>query len=355
MKQQLQQEFKPQSQKISVAISQTPLNELNLRQLDHHLKSLARQERQVLCQVIKTIQEISARRSYLDLGYPNLYTYLVEGVGYSSGSAHRRIDAARLMHEIPELAGKIESGDLKLTQVSLIQKATRQIFNETATKVCTEQKREILNKICKQSFQKSEQEVARYFDRPVLEFTKQSTQSDGSVRLELTLSQEVYENIQKAQALVSHAVPSKDLVQFLKYVSSKIIQQKTKVRVSAQKVAQRPDAPASFSTLEPTDSFSIQEPILRSCARKPKIKLDGRRPFTARQRKLILAQKPTCEHVDPVSHLKCNSTWFLQIDHKHSQWAGGVSQLSNAQVLCAAHNRQKYRKEAGLRWKSSHR
>ncbi|MBK7961713.1 MAG: hypothetical protein IPK04_11270 [Bdellovibrionales bacterium] len=47
-----------------------------------------------------------------------MFDYLVKEIGYTPASAQRRIDAARMMQQVPELGNKIENGTLKLTQVS---------------------------------------------------------------------------------------------------------------------------------------------------------------------------------------------------------------------------------------------
>src|SRR5690606_26061176 len=88
-------------------------------------KKLAQAERELLVEIIRVIQECDARRIYLELGYPNLFTYMVQGLGYSAGAAQRRIDAARLSREIPEVSAKLESGEMTLSHVSMIQKASR--------------------------------------------------------------------------------------------------------------------------------------------------------------------------------------------------------------------------------------
>lgn len=43
-----------------------------LDQLDQRIRSLARQERELLCEIIKDIQEIYRCKGFLDLGYPSL-------------------------------------------------------------------------------------------------------------------------------------------------------------------------------------------------------------------------------------------------------------------------------------------
>jgi len=198
-------------------------------QLDQRIKTLAQKERDLLHEVLLTIKEIDSRRTYLELGFGSLFEYLVQGVGYSEGSAQRRIDAARLLKEIPEIAEKIQSGQIKLNQISLVQKAAREVFKTQAVKVSSQDKIELLNKLESKSHLETQKEVASFFDLPVLEQTKQKAQSDESVRFEFTLSKEAFEKLKLAQELLSHAVPTQDLATFLEHLCDKVINQKTSV------------------------------------------------------------------------------------------------------------------------------
>ena len=83
------------------------LKSLSQQELDVRMKTLASQERALLHEVLLTIQEIDQRKSYLERGFAHLFLYLVEGVGYSAGSAQRRIDGARLLKELPLLGEKL--------------------------------------------------------------------------------------------------------------------------------------------------------------------------------------------------------------------------------------------------------
>ncbi len=66
-------------------------------------------------------------------------------------------------------------------------------------------------------------------------------------------------------------------------------------------------------------------------------------------KKKILSRHSSCQYRAPKSDKLCGSTWFLQIDHKHSRWAGGNNELNNATVLCSRHNNLKYRNEAQIK------
>src|SRR6478672_4085588 len=156
------------------------LEKLSNEELDDKLKSLVRQEREILSEILEHICEIDRRKFYLKMAYSSLFDYLTRHLGYSAGSAQRRIDAARLLREVPELSQKLESGTLNLSQVSLVQKAVR-------LKKATVSKREILESLENKSFSQSQVIVAQAFDLDIKEPTKITAQKDESVRLEITL------------------------------------------------------------------------------------------------------------------------------------------------------------------------
>ena len=188
------------------------LKTLNRTELDLYLKSLVKRERVILHSILETIREIDSRRMYLEMGFSSLFDYLTIAVGYSNASAQRRIDAARLLAEIPQLGEKIQSGELKLNQISMVQKAARDVAKLKHQKVTSTEKAILLDTIASQTVQQTQKEIASFFDIPVAQFTTQKVQADESVRIELTLPKEVYEKLQRAQALLSSAVPTKDVV-----------------------------------------------------------------------------------------------------------------------------------------------
>lgn len=338
----------------------------HLAQLDQRIKSLAGQERELLCEIIKNIQEMNLCKGYLELGYPSLFAYLHEGVGYSEGSAHRRIEAARLVAEIPEMLGDIKSGDLKLTQVVLVQQAAREKLKTSSLPVTGIEKKQILQQITQQTFKKSQQQVAAFFELPIKEQTKETIQADDSVRLEITIPRQLFEDMKHAQALMSHSVPASDWVEYLQFVTDAYLKRQSKIRNLKSKQKQAPSLEEEYSDAQNKVVAGIQsgkKPTSQTITKKSPQVLNENltstletenpipilaKPFSTRQRKILLNSTPVCQYRDPVSGRQCRSPWFLQIDHKHSRWAGGVTTLQNAQVFCGAHNRHKYAKEARL-------
>lgn len=300
------------------------LRQMNRAELDLHLKNLVKKERDILHEILETIREIDSRRMYLEIGYSSLFDYLTQAVGYSNASAQRRVDAARLLAEIPQLSEKIQSGEIRLNQISMVQKAARDVAKQANKKVTTEEKIALLESIVNQSVQETQKEIATFFDIPVEQFTKQKIQADESVRFELTLSKEIFEKLQRAQALVSGAVPEKDLVRFIEFVSDKIIQQKTSSRNESREKAVSKKGDQTRVAI-PAKSFSIPS-----------------------WKKIAHGKQNCCQYKDPITGKVCNSKWFLQVDHKQPQWAFGSNESQNLQILCGGHNRLKYRKEVGI-------
>ena len=101
------------------------LSQLKNNELHSSLQNRVAEERKLTHQILLLIVEIDQRKLYLPMACSSLFDYLVKLIGYTPASAQRRIDAARMMLQVPELGGKIEDGSLKLTQVSQVQQALR--------------------------------------------------------------------------------------------------------------------------------------------------------------------------------------------------------------------------------------
>lgn len=315
---------------------------LKIQELDQKIKSLAAKERELLIEILEVIKEIDSRKMYLDLGYPNLFEYLTKGVGYSAGSAQRRIDAARLLQEEPKLADKIQSGALHLHQISLVQRAARQVSKERNISVTSKEKTKLLLHLENKNQREAEKEVASFFDLPLQQEQKIKAQKDESVRVELTLSKDLFEKIQQAQALLSHAVNGNNLIDYLEYVTERVIKQKTQVRTKA--IAKSPKI-ANSKTQTYFSDHCTKKTSSTAIVAVTQIKSNR---FSAQVKKQTFNLQKFCQYKDPRTGKQCQSHWFLQVDHKHSKWAGGNSSSENAQLLCVGHNRRKYSKEIGM-------
>ncbi len=307
------------------------LNNLTNQKLDEHLKSLVTSEREILSDILVHIKEVDRRKLFLVFGFGSLFEYLTKSVGYANGCAQRRIDAARLSLDVPDVILKIESGELNLSQMTLVQKAIRQVQSKSGAKVNSAVKEKLVCDIATKSFSESEVIVAQTFNLELKESTTTRHQRDESVRLEVTLSKAQWEKMLKMRELLSHSLPDGSWDQVLEYVSDRVIRQKDKSRMPA-KTQQKSSSPQ-------TGQSKKSRPIKSRY---------GRKPIPIAIQRQIFQQSRCCQFENKSTGQKCGSRWQLSIDHIKPIWAGGGNEPDNLRVLCANHNREVYKWQSGI-------
>jgi hypothetical protein len=329
--------------------------------LDQKIQSLVQREREALEELVVELFHLDAVRGFEQFGHNNLFNYLTKRIGYSAGTAQRRIDACRLLKDVPELGAKIGSGALDLHHLTTVSKAIRQVGK--TRKISVKEKREVLMQIEKCSEASTQQKVASFFDLEVITQTKRSVQKDSSVRYEISVTSKVAEMIEQAQALVSHAVPTKNLADYLEYVSARIIKEKSQpARANVKKCAIRAN-PAESSTamvaignskanqkVELNNSTAIMAVKVASPVGEPIEKPIGK-PINKQTLAPPTTANPIPKHLHrEVRHaqpecVNCGTRWFPQTDHRMAKWSGGTNERENLQTLCGPCNRAKYRRE----------
>ncbi|MDE0151345.1 MAG: HNH endonuclease [Bdellovibrionales bacterium] len=111
---------------------------------------LAQKERNISIQVIRHLSEIEYRKLHFKRGFSSLFDYTVKELGYSHGSAYRRIKAMKLCREMPETTAKLKTGELNLTTVSQLQtffeKQNRKVTSAPAAGCVKSESKEETNK-----------------------------------------------------------------------------------------------------------------------------------------------------------------------------------------------------------------
>jgi len=190
-----------------------------------HLVSLLALEKKTLGEIVSAIKEVDHRRLYLSYGCDSLFQFLTEKLGYTAGSAQRRIDAARQLRALPELKSDLESGALNLMQVSAMARAVRE--REKTKSVSVSEKREILCAIKNQDVLTSELTIAQMLDIPLKTKETKRIQKDESVRMEITLSKEQAALFEEVKSLMSHSHPNPSAVEVMEYAFRFLIKKKT--------------------------------------------------------------------------------------------------------------------------------
>ena len=275
------------------------------------LSTAVKLERRTTAEILELIREVDQRRLYLELGHTSLFAYLTKGLGYSAASAQRRIESARLMAQVPQIKSEISEGNLCLMQTSLLAQSLKNV-EKSVDPV------EIVEKIKGQDVSRTQAILAREFDQPIMQFEKRRMQQDESLRLEITLSKEEQKLFARLRDLVSHIKPSLGWKELF-------------VLAAEDAIAKR--------------DVTAKQPRHRVTA-KMEVAISQKRPTVPMSiRRATIQRDQCCQWRDPKTGQKCGSTFQLQIDHIKSVWQGGGSEPENLQVLCAAHNRWKFRKE----------
>ncbi|HAZ13524.1 MAG: hypothetical protein A2X86_13415 [Bdellovibrionales bacterium GWA2_49_15] len=79
-----------------------------------------------MAKVLAHFQEIESRKLYLELGYGSLFLFAVKELGYKEASAQRRIEAMRFLKKTPVARTMVEKGHLNLSNLSLLERVTRE-------------------------------------------------------------------------------------------------------------------------------------------------------------------------------------------------------------------------------------
>ena len=286
-------------------------------ELEAKLKALVQNEREILHEILVHIKEVDRRKLYLKKARSSLYDYLVLDYGYSPASAQRRIDAARLMQEIPEVLENIKDGSLNLSQISVFQKAIRQKQKlSKETKITTEFKKDLLLKLKNTSSKETETTISRCLDLPILIKTKVNFQKDDSVRLELTLNAESWKKLKRCQELLGHSVWSGDLAEVIGQISD-FYRSKKDPLVQKQVSIQSIKAKSDF-----TSAGEVSE----------------RQKETTKLRRFIFQRAQACQFKDPITGQICGSRFQLEIDHINMVCHGGDNDPSNLRLVCRNHN-----------------
>ncbi|OYZ22160.1 MAG: hypothetical protein B7Y39_08205 [Bdellovibrio sp. 28-41-41] len=313
------------------------LTALSSNALDEKLKELISGERELLTEIIIHICEVDARKMYLDFGYSSLFDYLTERMGYANGSAQRRIDAARLSRDVPEVINHIESGDINLSQISVMAQAIRQV--PKGSKVSKEIKEQMVADLCEKTVAQSEILVSCALNIPIKELAKTKHQKDESIRLEVTFSKTQWEKLTKARDLLSHLIPDGSWDHIFEYMSEQVIQKKDKTSIKTLKPSKAKKVDATASVLDGNNDQDYKP----MSARKTRAHI----PLSIQRQ--VLNRDKCCQYHSKITHQKCGSSWKLTIDHIKPLWADGSNELENLRVLCAAHNNKVYHDQAGIR------
>lgn len=162
-------------------------------------------ERHATAAVIKHLHEINDRRLYLECGFDSLFIMLRKKFNYREPSAQLRINAVRLLSDVPEVEAKLESGEMSLTVAANIQTFLYQ-EKRRANEYSQTAKIELIE-FCAT---KSVLEVQREFAKRNPELEKRESvrfTSEDRLRVSHSISLDLEEKLNRIKLLWSHVDP----------------------------------------------------------------------------------------------------------------------------------------------------
>jgi len=268
------------------------LNHLSDQALLQQTLLLVKREKEILSEILLHLQEVQRRRLYCELGFGSLFQYCVKQLGYSEDQSYRRINALRIVKEMPEIQMQIAQGELSLSTLGVAQS----LFKADATV----SKKEVLAALRNKS-KKEAEKIVRDFSPKISEPKKE-------VRLSLTQAQE-----EKWLAVRS------------KLAHSNLSQEEILEKLCDLFLAPKP---TPKSTLQPKPARKVA-PI----PAPPKSSALNARAIPAQiKRQIREKSKNQCSN--------CGSIYALQIDHCLPRAMGGTNHPRNLTLLCRACNQR---------------
>ena len=288
------------------------------------VRLLVKEERRITREILDHINEVARRRLYADLGFSSIFAWLVKDLGYSESAAYRRMQAARVLLAVPDVACKLESGELGLTVLSKVQTFIRADEKRTGQKMSIQEKSEILTKVESCSSRETEHRLAQHFPEVASQFQdglapneKVRAISEDQVSVQVTFTRVQFQKLKRIQELLSHTHIDASNAALLDAAMDVFLEKKDPLRKAVKPRAALCDtaAEADVPYVQPAKSLtpSIRNAVLR--------KSGGQ-----------------CEYRETKMGHRCESRHFLEVDHIRPRALGGTNVPDNLRVLCRTHN-----------------
>lgn len=181
------------------------MNLVQLSDKDLHLETqtLVGQERQVLTKILHHLREIERRRLFSDFGCSSLFDYSVKMLGYSEGQAHRRIQAMRLMKEIPEIEKKIAEGSLNLSNIAQAQTAFNELKRQNNNQPITNsKKKEVLSKLENMSAREGQRQLFKLLPQAALPKEREREVGENQTEIKFLVDENLKKKLEEIRSLL---------------------------------------------------------------------------------------------------------------------------------------------------------
>ncbi len=311
-------------------------------------RSLARSEREITVSILHHLREIERRKAYSALGIKNLHEYCENYLGYSNGAAHRRIDAMKLLKELPEMEEKILEGKLNFSTIVQVQTFVRKENKVTDEPISSQEKKEILTTLEGKSRRQVDRELMKRSVQPEVHFQeKVRAVTQTHTELKVVVPEEAIQDLEVIRGYLAHSHPNMSMSELIVYLAKlgkeKLNPAKEPERKKKDPAPQIPpvefagrefrgsaaavlNAPSEHLTLSSGDKFANSS---------------SRYIPSPLRRQIFQRDQGKCQN--------CGSKHALQLDHIRPYAQGGPTTLENLRILCRNCNRRHAIEKFGLR------
>jgi hypothetical protein len=203
-----------------------PLKQLSSPELLTRTKGLIAEERRITLLLIEHLEEIQARMLYAELGYGSLWEFATRELGLSEGAAQRRIQAMRLVRDVPEAKEALKLGELSLSNAAKVQsfrQAEKKLGRKADAPTLVAQVSGLSQRECERAlFEISPEALPRERERVV--------SAEAERELKIVVSAELYDKLQRIRGLWAHAMPEASYAELLERMADETLRRLEKSR-----------------------------------------------------------------------------------------------------------------------------
>jgi 5-methylcytosine-specific restriction endonuclease McrA len=295
------------------------------------LKSIVTREREATTTILHYLREVETRKLHLEAGYPNLFQFAVEELGYSAGAAQRRIQAMRLLKALPEMETKIQSGELSLSLASQVQSFFRD--EGKRRKISTEEKKKTLESLLGLSTRECERKLAGLSPAAALPKEKERVITEELTQIQFLADRALLEKLEKLKGLLAHGNFEGSYSGLFHQLADLALK-----KLDPQKPNSTPAPNHSERQISPRKTYASPSPLVRATRFIP----------LAVKREVKARDANQCTYRDRITGKICESRHALEFDHRTPLSLGGLTTAENLRLLCSAHHRLETEKLATL-------
>ena len=298
------------------------LKSVSDRELLDQTRYLVSEERRLGIEILHRLREIESRQLHAHEGYGSLHEFAVQELQYSDGAAHRRIQAMRLLKELPEAEGRLKTGELTLTNASQLQDFFR-AEKKLGKTYAPGEKSALLGELSGKSSREVHALLMERSPETIPKETLQPLNTEES-KLTVVLSRELEEKLRKLKELLAHRLPGATYAELFDAMADLALQ---KLDPTLRKERPAPAPELSTAALSQTRAIPVQL-----------------------KRLIWKRARGQCQYF--ANGRRCASRYALQIDHIHPFGKGGTKTEENLRLLCRTHNAHKNLRDYGFIYSS---